>query len=183
MSYELVLQARAPGAPFDTERVEALLAARPGTVRPDGVREWDLGVGAVEVLPLRDGKRVVGTELRVPLEDREELIREALTEAAALAHQAQLRLFDPQLGRVLTGSDTEMVVEQYLRTELYRRTAKPMEITPGLEEAMNRAERVERLGLPSERMSLPTRLVLFAVGGFAILFFVMRFLMGQLNGE
>ncbi|MBN8226427.1 hypothetical protein JYK02_02775 [Corallococcus macrosporus] len=183
MSYELVLQARAPGAPYDETRVEALLAARPGTVRPDGVREWDLGVGVVEVLPLRDGKRVVGTELRVPLVDHEELIREVLTEAAGLAHKAQLRLFDPQLGEVLTGSATERVVEQYLRTEHYRRTAKPMEITPGLEEAMNRAERAESLGLRSEPMALSTRLVLFAVGGFAILFFVMRFLMAQLNGE
>ncbi|MGE6763177.1 hypothetical protein ACQKGO_34515 [Corallococcus interemptor] len=163
--------------------MDALLAARPGTVRPDGVREWDLGVGTVEVLPLHDGKRVVGTELRVPLEDREELIREVLVEAAGLAHKAQLRLFDPQLGEALSGSATERVVEQYLRTEHYRRTAKPMEITPGLEEAMDRAARVDMLGLPPERMSLSTRLVLFAVGGFAILFFVMRYLMEQLNGE
>ncbi|WP_244227805.1 hypothetical protein [Corallococcus aberystwythensis] len=164
-------------------RVEALLAARPGTVRPDGVREWDLGVGVVEVLPLRDGKKVVGMELRVPLEDREELIREALTEAAGLAHKARLRLFDPQLGEVLEGADTERVVEQYLRTEHYRRTAKPMEITPGLEEAMDRAERANMRGLPSEPMSLSTRMVLFAVGGFTILFFVMRFLTEKLNGE
>ncbi|WP_147450382.1 hypothetical protein [Corallococcus carmarthensis] len=163
--------------------MDALLAARPGTVRPDGVREWDLGVGVVEVLPLRDGKQVMGMELRVPLVDHEELIREALTEAAGLAHKAQVRLFDPQLGRVLTGPDTEMVVEQYLRTEHYRRTAKPMEITPGLEEAMARAQRVDGMGLPPERMSLSSRLVFFAVGGFAILFFVMRFLMAQLNGE
>ncbi|NNC19405.1 hypothetical protein HRD49_44110 [Corallococcus exiguus] len=183
MSYELVLQARTQGAPFDMARVDALLAARPGTDRSDGVREWDLGVGTVEVLPLRDGKRVVGAELRVPLVDGEELIREVLTEAAGLAHQAQLRLFDPQLGEVLTGSATERVVEQYLRTEHYRRTAKPMEITPGLAEAMDRAERVQSLGLPSERMSLSSRLVLFAVGGFALLFFVMRFLMEKLNGE
>ncbi|WP_223636322.1 hypothetical protein [Corallococcus sp. EGB] len=163
-------------------RVDALLAARPGTTRPDGVREWDLGVGSIEVLPLRDGKQVVGAELRVPLVDGEDLIREALTEAAGLAHKAQLRLFDPQLGEVLTGSATERVVEQYLRTEHYRRTAKPMELTPGLEEAMDRAERVD-MGLPAERMSLGSRAVLFAVAGFAILFFVMRFLMAQLRGE
>lgn len=164
-------------------RVDALLATHPGTTRPDGVREWDLGVGSIEVLPLRDGKKVVGAELRVPLVDGEDLIREALTEAAGLAHEAQLRLFDPQLGEVLTGSATERVVEQYLRTEHYRRTAKPMEITPGLAEAMERAERVQGMGLSSEPMSMGTRLVLFAVGGFAILFFVMRFLMSKLNGE
>lgn len=182
MRYELVLQARAPGAPFDAGRVDALLAARPGAVRPEGVREWLLAHGGVEVLPLRDGKRVVGTELRVPLEARPDLLLEVLEEAATLAREAGARLFDPQLGQVLTAADTEQVVAQYLRTEQYARTAKPMETTPGLAEAMARAERLDR-SLSSEGMSMPSRLVLFAVGGFAILFFVMRYLMDKLNGE
>ncbi|RKH56620.1 hypothetical protein D7V93_19800 [Corallococcus llansteffanensis] len=180
MRYELVLQAMAPGVPYDLARVEALLAARPGTVRPDGVHEWNLVRGDVEVVPLRDKGRVVATELRVPLSDQPAFIREVLVEAATLAREANARLFDPQLGQVLGPADTDRVVEQYARTEQYSRTATPMEITPGLAEAMDAAARYTPRG---PGMPLTTRLVLFAVGGFALLYFVMKFLTAKLNGE
>ena len=55
-----------------------------------------------------------------------------------------------------------------------------MEITPGLAEAMDAAARYVPRG---PGMSMSSRLVLFGLGGFAILFFVMQFLMGKLNGE
>ncbi|MCY1035822.1 hypothetical protein OV207_30555 [Corallococcus sp. BB11-1] len=170
----------APDVPFDAARVDALLATRSGAARPDGVRDWALSQGGVEVAPLHDKGRVVATELRVPLLAQADLIREVLAEAAALAREAKVRLFDPQLGQVLASSDTERVVEQYTRTEQYARTAPRMEITPGLAEAMDAAARYAPKG---PGMSLPLKLILFGVGGFAILYFVMTSLLGQLNGE
>ncbi|WP_233595520.1 MULTISPECIES: hypothetical protein [Corallococcus] len=178
--YELVLQPMAPGGPYDAARVDALLAARSGAVRPDGARDWALSQGNVEVTPLRDQGRVMALELRVPLLEHPDLIREVLKEAAALAREAKLRLFDPQLGQVLAASDTERVVAQYARTEQYARTAPRMEITPGLAEAMDAAARYAPKG---PGMSLPMKLILFGVGGFAILYFVMTSLVRQLNGE
>ncbi|WP_244238430.1 hypothetical protein [Corallococcus terminator] len=170
----------APGVPYDAARVEALLAAKSGAVRPDGARDWALSQGDVEVAPLHDKGQVVALELRVPLLDHPDLIREVLAEAAALARKAKVRLFDPQLGQALAAADTERVVEQYTRTEQYARTAPRMEITPGLAEAMDAAARYEPKG---PGMSLPTKLILFGVGGFAILYFVMTSLLRQLNGE
>lgn len=108
-----------PGAPYDAARVDALLSERGVLARPDGGRTWRLKSGDVDVGVLREGGQVVATELRVMLSERTELMREAVTEAAALAGQAEVRLVDPQLGRALSASDAETVAEQYLRTARY----------------------------------------------------------------
>jgi hypothetical protein len=178
----LVLQARAPDAPFDMGRVEARLGDQLGPARPDGARDWHLTHGDVEILPLRDGGRVLGAELRVPLVSGTELMEEVLKEAAALAWVVGARVYDPQLERVLAARDTARVVEQYVFSEEYSRTAKPMEITPGLDEAMERLDRVDR-GLPPDAMSMTTKMLLFALGGGALLFFVMRSVVAKLTGE
>lgn len=108
-----------PGAPYDAARVDALLSERGVVARPDGGRTWRLKSGDVDVGVLREGGQVVATELRVMLSERTELMREAVTEAAALAAQGEVRLVDPQLGRALSASDAETVAEQYLRTARY----------------------------------------------------------------
>jgi hypothetical protein len=87
--------------------------------RPDGGRTWRLKSGELEVGVLREGGQVVATELRVMLSERSELMREVVTEAAALAAQAEVRLVDPQLGRALSATDADTVAEQYLRTARY----------------------------------------------------------------
>ncbi|MCP3098943.1 hypothetical protein LZ198_08645 [Myxococcus sp. K15C18031901] len=119
MRYELLLQTMTPGMPYEAARVDGLLSERRLTVRPDGVRLWNLKHGDVEVGVLREGGQVVATELRVPLGEQPDLMREVVSEASALARAAQVRLMDPQLGRAVSGTDDTMVVEQYLRTARY----------------------------------------------------------------
>ncbi|QSQ27967.1 hypothetical protein JY651_03670 [Pyxidicoccus parkwayensis] len=108
-----------PGVPYEPAKVDALLAERRVAARPDGLRVWHLRGGDVEVAELREGGQVVATELRVPLSDRPDLVREVVTEAAALAAAAGARLVDPQLGRSLSATDDGVVVEQYMRTAWY----------------------------------------------------------------
>jgi hypothetical protein len=117
--YELLLQTMVPGTPYDSARVDVLLSERGAAARPDGVRIWRLKAGEVEVGTLREGGQIVATELRVPLSDRTELVRELVEEAAALAAAAELRLVDPQLGRTLSANDGGAVADQFLRTARY----------------------------------------------------------------
>jgi len=108
-----------PGTPYEAARVDGLLSERRLTVRSDGARLWNLKHGDVEVGELREGGHVVATELRIPLGEQPDLIREVLTEAAGLARAADVRLMDPQLGRAIVGTDDAGVVDQYLRTARY----------------------------------------------------------------
>ena len=68
---------------------------------------------------VREDGQVMATELRVPLSDKTELIREAVEEGATLAAAAGARLIDPQLGRSLTANDSGAVADQFLRTARY----------------------------------------------------------------
>ncbi len=74
-----------PGTPYDSARVDALLTERGAAARPDGVRVWRLKHGDVEVGELREGGQLVATELRVPLSDKMDLVREVVEEGATLA--------------------------------------------------------------------------------------------------
>lgn len=119
MRYELLLQAQDPSTPFDPGPVEAALSARGLTGEPSGSRTWRLKNGEVEVRPLADGGRQVGLEVRVPLSEKLELIREAVVEGAAVAGEAKARLIDPQLGKEIAAKDEGLVADQYLRTAKY----------------------------------------------------------------
>lgn len=165
-----------PGTPYEAARVDALLSERRVSARPDGVRVWHLRHGDVEVGELREGGQVVATELRVPLADRPDLVREVLGEAAALATAAGARLVDPQLGRALAATDDTVLVDQYMRTARYAG-----EVT-GLAEALGAgsytAESKEVRGFqPSARFFL------IAIGVFFVLYLVVDSLLARLNGN
>ncbi|WP_083680713.1 hypothetical protein [Archangium sp. Cb G35] len=119
MRYDLLLQSMVPGTPFDSARVDALLEARGAKAQPGGGRTWLLENGAVEVHPLREGGQWVATEVRIPLEHQSELVREVVSKGAELAREAEVRLFDPQLGRELNAHDDGVVADQYERTARY----------------------------------------------------------------
>ncbi|MCY1020949.1 hypothetical protein [Pyxidicoccus sp. MSG2] len=176
MRYELLLQTMTPGVPYEPARVDALLAERRVAARPDGLRVWHLRGGDVEVGELREGGQVVATELRVPLSDRPDLVREVVTEAATLAAAAGARLVDPQLGRSLSANDDGVVVEQYMRTAWY---AGHM---AGVSGAMS-------VGSPSEaaresRSFMPSgRFFLIAIGVLFALYLVVDSLLSNLGGR
>lgn len=119
MRYELLLQTGKAGVPVDGAKLDAALARRDLRERPDGVKVWHLKAGDVEVRPLVEGGIAVATELRVPLSDKLDLIREAVVEGAALAAEAELKLYDPQLSRTLSAADDGVVADQFLRTARY----------------------------------------------------------------
>jgi hypothetical protein len=165
-----------PGTPYEAARVDALLAERRVVARPDGARVWHLRGGDVEVGELREGGQVVATELRVPLSDRPDLMREVVGEAAALATAAGARLVDPQLGRALSANDDGVVVEQYLRTARYAGEVA------GLAEALG-ASSASTVDTDSRGLQSPGRFLLIALGIFIALYLVMDSLLARLNGE
>lgn len=162
-----------PGAPYDAARVDALLLERGVAERPDGGRTWRLKSGELDVGVLREGGQVVATELRVTLSERTELMREVVTEAAALAAQAEVRLVDPQLGRGLSAADAETVAEQYLRTARY--AGEMM----GLTEAV-----AASFPDPTPSGFRPTtKVVLGLLAFFFLLYLLSNSLTSQLGGE
>ncbi|MBZ4416944.1 hypothetical protein K8638_10655 [Myxococcus sp. RHST-1-4] len=165
-----------PGTPYEVARVDALLAERRVSARPDGVRVWHLRGGDVEVGVLREGGNVVATELRVPLSDRPDLMREVVGEAAALATAAGARLVDPQLGQALSANDDGVVVEQYMRTARYAG-----EVT-GLAEALG-ASSYSTMDTGSRGFQPSGRFFLIAIGVFIVLYLVVDSLLARLNGE
>ncbi len=161
-----------PGTPFDSDRVEALLEARGAKQLAGGGRAWQLDHGAVEFYPLREGGQWVATEVRIPLSDRTELVREVVSEVGELAREAQVRFFDPQLGRELSSRDDAVVVEQYQRTARY---AGEM---VGVASAMPTGEASEGQGFqPTTKFGLG--LLFF----FSLLYLAMKWIDAQLRGE
>jgi hypothetical protein len=160
-----------PGAPYDSARVDVLLAERGATVRLDGPRVWRLKNGDVEVRELRENGRVIATELRVPLSDKTDLVREVVEEAATLAASAEVRLIDPQLGRPLSANDGGAVADQFLRTARYAGEML------GLSEAVAASYAAQPEGLS------PGAKVLFGVvGGLFLLYLLVDALLGRLGG-
>ncbi len=115
----MLLQAPAAGQQFDAERADAAFAKRSFRERPDGTRLWRLQHGEVEVRPLVEGGRRIGTELRVPLMNGLDLIRELVVEGATVAQEAGARLVDPQLARAVSAADEGAVADQYFQTARY----------------------------------------------------------------
>jgi hypothetical protein len=169
--YDLLLQSLVPGTPFDSARVDALLEARGAKELPGGGRVWLLPHGAVEIHPLREAGQWVATEFRVPLSDRTELVREVVGQAGALAREAEVRLFDPQLGRELSERDDGLVVEQYQRTAHY--AGEMM----GLASAMPSSADTESQGFQPT-----TKFVLVALGFFTLLYLLVNWINEQLSG-
>lgn len=177
MRYELLLQPLDAAAPFEAERLDALLAARGAKVVPSGLRIWNLKPGPVELKPLRDGQAVRGVELHVMLSEKTELISAALSEAATLARDANLRLYDPQLSRTVGATDERLVVDQYLRTAKYAGEML------GVSEALGAS-----YGPPPEPLTAKpgTKALMLVVGGLIALWFLMQILdsfRGALTGR
>lgn len=119
MRYELLLQTAVPGAPYPASAVDEALRAHGVEARPDGVRVWKLKAGDVEVAPLMEAGQQVACELRIPLSDRDDLVREVLVEARALANESGTALHDPQLMKHVGAGDEPRIVEQYAATARY----------------------------------------------------------------
>jgi hypothetical protein len=117
--YELLLQSADPAVPYTPAPVEALLAKRGIARRPDGVWRWQLKSGDVELGEVFEGGQQVATEVRIPLRGTLDLLHEALGECAEIAREAKVRLFDPQLMRLVGATDEGAVGDQYLRTARY----------------------------------------------------------------
>jgi hypothetical protein len=160
-----------PGTPYDSARVDALLTERGAIARPDGMRVWRLKHGDVEVGVLREAGQVVATELRVPLSDKLDLIREAVEEGAALAQAAEVRLMDPQLGRPLGANDGAAVADHFLRTARY--AGEMM----GLSEAV-----AASYAAPAEGMQAGTKVLLGIAALLIGLYFLMDLLLSRLGG-
>jgi hypothetical protein len=159
-----------PGTPYDSARVDALLAERGAAARPDGVRIWRLKHGDVQVGELREAGVVVATELRVPLSDKMDLVREVVEEGATLAQAAEVRLVDPQLGRQLSANDSGAVADQFLRTA---RFAGEM---MGVSEAVAASYAPPPEGLPAGAK------VLMGIGAFLVgLYLLVDLLLGRLG--
>jgi hypothetical protein len=165
VKYELLLQPSEPSAPFDPAPLEAALSARGLTGNPEDARIWRLKAGDVELRPLLDGGKRVGTEVRVPLSDRLELIREAVLEGVVLAEQSGLRLVDPQLSRVLTAKDEGAVADQYFRTAKYAGEML------GVSEALYAS-----IPPHPEGLKPGTKVLLGIIGLFALIFIVLELL-------
>jgi hypothetical protein len=159
-----------PGTPFDSARVDALLDARGATALPGGGRRWKLEHGEVELHPLREGGEWVATEVRVSLSDRTDLIREVVSRATELASEAGVGLVDPQLGRALSHNDEGPVTEKYERTARYAG------------EMLGVASAMPLPSAESEGFQPTTRFILAVAGAFFLLYWVMRWLDGQLGG-
>ena len=172
MRYDLLVQSPDPKVPYDDTELLKLLDQRGATATPDGRRVWRLKHGEVTVKPLKEGGQLIGTEVSVPLSEKLELIREAVVEAATLASEAKLRLFDPQLARQLTAADDTAVADQYLRTAKYAGGML------GVSDAIGAAYEPPKSGF-----SVSTKLILIVAGAFLVLYFVMNSLMSSLRGE
>ena len=159
-----------PGTPFDSARVEALLDARGAKALPSGGRTWLLENGTVEVHPLREGGQWVATEVRIPLEHRTELIREVVSKGAELAREAEVRFFDPQLGRELNAHDEGVVADQYERTARYAG------------EMLGLASAMPMPTPEAEGFQPTTKFVLGAVAFFTLLYLLVDWMNTQLGG-
>lgn len=114
MRYEFLFQPRS--GPWDAAALEALLDARGAKLQGDGTRVWRLPSGEVECRRWVEAGVVVASELKVPLSERLELIREVVQEASTLARQVDARLVDPQLSRDVSLADEGAIADQFLRT-------------------------------------------------------------------
>jgi len=160
-----------PGTPYDSTRVDALLLERGAFARPDGQRVWRLKGGDVEVGELREGGQLLATELRIPLSDKLELVRETVEEGATLAAAAGVRLIDPQLGRALSANDSGAVADQFLRTARY--AGEMM----GVSEAV-----AASYAAPPEGMPVGLKVLLVIGGGLFLLYLLADSLLSKLGG-
>ena len=76
-TYDLLLQASAPGEAAPVAALVGALGARGATLSPEGRGTWKLNDGEVTIEPLFEEGQVKGLDVRVPIEHAQRL-REAL---------------------------------------------------------------------------------------------------------
>ncbi len=119
MRYELLVQPKEAGTPWDPAAFDKLLHEKGAFANADGSRTWRMKSGDVQVRLLIEGGKPIATELRIELSDKLELIRDLVVEGVAVAEASGARLVDPQLSKTLIASDEGLVADQYLRTAQY----------------------------------------------------------------
>jgi hypothetical protein len=117
--YELLLQPREVGTPYDPAPVETLLTARGAKDQPDGSKLWRLKHGEVEVRRVLENGVAVATELKIPLSEKTDLVRELVAEVVQLATEAGIRAVDPALSKTLLANDDGLVADSFFRTSRY----------------------------------------------------------------
>jgi Asp-tRNA(Asn)/Glu-tRNA(Gln) amidotransferase A subunit family amidase len=161
--YELLLQAKGPGLPYEEEKVERLLAERKLRVAADGTRLWPLASGDVEVRPLQEGGETVATVIRIPLSAKPELVRHAVEAACELAKEAGASVVDPQLARSLSAADADAVADQYLANARY--AGEMLGVSEALEASF---------AAPQEGLQPSTKRLLMIVGGVIVAWLVLE---------
>jgi len=168
--YELLLQSLTPGAPFPAERVAECLRALGAQLAADGAGSWALAGGVVEVRPLKEGGQQVATELRAPLSEKVDVLRELLVQAAAAAAQAEVCLFDLQLSRPVGKADQGALGDQFMRMSRY---AGEM---AGVSEAVGAS-----FSAPAEGLKPTTKILLGLVGACVFVYFIVQSLLMKLR--
>lgn len=151
MWYELFLRREAP---FDADSLRNVLPAS-AVVREHPSRiEVALPSGTLDLSLLspddsEDRTRLTGLDLLVPGGVNPALAKDACEIAFDLAEAFHLTVYDPQLGRTVTGEDTDAIEARMARFASY------LTETVGLDEAVA-AKHIE-VDLPRQRMSPKTR--------------------------
>lgn len=167
MKYDLLLQPKETGAPYDAAPIETLLTARGvPAAGPDGTRVWRLKHGDVEVRPLKENGVVVATELKVALSDKTELIRELVVEGVALAGEAGVRMVDPALSKTVSLSDEALIADQYLRTARY--AGEYMGVSTAV---------IASYGTEEPGMKAGTKVLLGLAAFFVVLFLIVEYVL------
>jgi hypothetical protein len=168
-TYDFLWQPQTAGAPLVLDSLEALLAEKGATRRPDGAWVWRFPRGEVVGLPVREAGQVVAFELKVPLQDKTELLSAVLHAASELAQAQGLRLLDPQLSRAVKSDDEGSVGDSYLRSARYAGEFL------GVSDAIGATTLATP---PSEGPSLGARLLLVLLVFGVVLFLTFRALSG-----
>ncbi len=164
MRYELLVQPKEAGFPWDPATFDKLLHEKGAFGNADGSRTWRLKAGDVQVRLLIEGGKPIATELRVELSDKLDLIREVVVEAVALATLAEARLVDPQLSKSLVATDDGLVADQYLRTAQY--AGKYAGVSTAVLASYGTAE--------NEGMSASTKVLLAIIAFFVAMYLVVE---------
>src|SRR5436190_1851816 len=77
---------------------------------------WRLKHGEVEVRRLLENGVPIATELKIPLSEKTELVRELVAEVVTLATEAGIRAVDPALSKTLLANDDGLVADSFFRT-------------------------------------------------------------------
>lgn len=118
-SYDLLLQARAPGEVAPVAALVTALTARGAQLSPEGRGLWKLPDGEVTIEPLLEEGTVKGIDVRVPMLDRTALMEEVVKALVEVAALCEGRITDPQLGQAVTLTTMSHLLEEYLRMARY----------------------------------------------------------------